>query len=200
MHLFVQTHTTKPLYPRLLYCWKKCLQILDHALTLKNPEDQYPTAHYFLHPVSFYFGGQVPPDYLQTVSTPIDFGTITSKLVEGNYQKVQDFVSDCRLVTANCKAFYAGKTDGAMFIVIAQRLEQFLSGHLDKLLRYDTSQQGITAKKEDSNPAILDHSRPPKSFMTALLQNLRNTTYKDRVTKVCRLWLWNISIFNRFLN
>jgi len=185
MHLFVQSHCAKPLYPKLLYCWKSCLQILDKALTLKNPEDGYPTAHYFLHPVSFYFGGQLPHEYLEKVRTPIDFGTITSRLFEGTYQTAQEFASDCRMVTTNCKAFYAGNQEGALFILQATRLEQFLAPLLDGLKRYDASQQGVNAKKLAQNPFIEDLTKPPKSFMTSLLQFLRGVSYPDRATKVC---------------
>ncbi len=183
-HIFMQAHTPKPLYPKLLYCWKSCVEVLDKALELKNPEDGYPTAHYFLHPVSFYFGGQLPPEYLDKVRTPIDFGTITSRLLEGTYQTVKDFASDCRMVTANCKAFYAGNQEGTLFILQATRLEQFLSPLIDGLERYDASQQGINAKKAIQNPYVADLTKPPKSFMTSLLQFLRNVTYNNRVTKV----------------
>ncbi len=195
MHLFVQSHSSKPIYPKLLYCWKSCVEVLDKVLTLKNPEDGYPTAHYFLHPVSFYFGDQLPPDYLERVQTPIDFGTITSRLIEGEYQKVQDFADDCRMVTANCKAFYAGKPEGALFNLQATRLEQFLSPLLDGLERYDSSQQGLNAKKASLNPYIEDLAKPPKSFMTSLLQFLRSATYTDRATKV-RFVLSYLSIFH----
>eukprot|EP01083_Nonionella_stella_P129431 392749_1 len=81
--------TKKPMYKKLLYCWKRCLEIIDDALALKNPDDGYPTVHYFLHPVSFYFGGVLPPDYLGKVKNPSDFGTITSKVLEGVYQNIE---------------------------------------------------------------------------------------------------------------
>jgi hypothetical protein len=105
MHLFIQSLSVKPLYPKLLYCWTMCLKIIDEALGLQNPDDGYPTIHYFLHPVSFYFGGIFPPGYLEKVTVPMDYGTIMTKLMEGSYQTVKDFVSDCRLVTSNCKVF-----------------------------------------------------------------------------------------------
>ena len=184
MHLFIQQMSTQQLYTKLLYCWKTCLQILDQALALKNPDDGYPTAHYFLHPVMFYFGGSLPPEYSEKVKTPIDFGTITSKLFEGTYQTVAAFVADCRLVTTNCKAFYAGKNDGVMFVGQATRLEQFLSQPIDALVRYDASQQGIEARRAAQNPPLMVLSKIPKNSMVSMLQMLRNTPYTDRLTKV----------------
>lgn len=184
MHLFLQSHSSKEIYPKLLYCWKSCVELLDKALTLKNPEDNYPTAHYFLHPVSFYFGGHLPPDYLDKVPMPIDFGTITSKLFDGTYQTVKEFVSDCRLVTANCKSFYGDNPEGKLFILQATRLEQYLMPLIDGLVRYDTSQQGINAKKAFHSPLIEVPLKPPKAFTQNLLKFLREATYTDRASKV----------------
>ena len=101
--------TNDVVYPPLLYCWKLCLSILDTLLKTTNPNDGHQTVHYFLHPVSYYFGGQLPEDYLSTVKTPMDLGTVTSKLFEGGYQSVGSFVADCRLIVENCKSYYADR-------------------------------------------------------------------------------------------
>jgi hypothetical protein len=68
-------------YPRLLPFWRLMVNVLDTLLNLVNPEDGQPTAFYFLHPVSYYCGGQFPPDYLQMIGKDkaIDFGTVTAK-------------------------------------------------------------------------------------------------------------------------
>lgn len=184
MHLFIQSHSVKPLYPKLLYCWKMCLRIIDEALGLQNPDDGYPTIHYFLHPVSFYFGGNFPPEYLEKVAVPMDFGTITTKLMEGSYQTVEDFVSDCRLVTSNCKAFYDGNPEGAIFVGQASRLEEFLSSRMNSILRYDASQQGMNAKQSAQNPPVTYLLKPGADFMLSLLQFLREMVYTDSTTKV----------------
>lgn len=67
------------LYPPLLYCWSFCIKVLNTLFNLTNPSDGQPTVLYFLHPVTAYCGGQYPPDYLNLVKKPMDFGTITSK-------------------------------------------------------------------------------------------------------------------------
>ena len=184
MHLLIQQHSAKPIYPKLLYCWKMCLQIIDKALELKNLDDGYPTIHYFLHPVSFFFGGGFPPEYFEKVQTPMDFGTITSKLMDGTYQSVDSFVLDCRLVTTNCKAFYMGKPEGAVFVGQAMRLEEFLSQHIEVIGRYDSSQQGSVAKSSVPNPPVVDLVKPRKDFLTSLIAFLRDLTYTDSTTKV----------------
>jgi hypothetical protein len=161
-----------------------CLKIIDEALGLQNPDDGYPTIHYFLHPVSFYFGGIFPPEYLEIVTVPMDFGTITTKLMEGSYQTVKDFVSDCRLVTSNCKVFYNGNPEGAIFVGQASRLEEFLSSRMDSILRYDASQQGMNAKQIAQNPPVTDLLKPGTDFMRSLLDFLRELVYTDSTTKV----------------
>ena len=63
-------------------------------------------AYFFLEPVD-------PialniPTYFEIIKNPMDFGTIKSKL--GNYQNVEEFASDCRLVFSNCKTFNSPET------------------------------------------------------------------------------------------
>lgn len=71
-----------------------------------------------MHPVEYYFGGMLPADYLQKAPKPMDFGTITSQLLEGQYTKLDQFESDCKLVISNCLAYYGGKAESAVRHVI----------------------------------------------------------------------------------
>ena len=173
-------------FSQLLYCWKSCLEILDDILKLKNGDDGFPTAHYFLFPASFYYGGQLPEEYSAKVKKPCDFGTITTNLFEGKYQSVNEFVRDCFLVPANCKAYYEGKEDraSASYVAQADRLNQFMKQNLDALLRYDKSQTGHAARKASENPVKVVATKPPKIFFVAMLQELRKTSYTDKFTKV----------------
>lgn len=75
------TNNPSDVYPQLLYCWSFCIKVLNTLFNLTNPVDGQPTVLYFLHPVTMYCGGQYPPDYLNLVKRPMDFGTITSKYV-----------------------------------------------------------------------------------------------------------------------
>lgn len=63
-------------------------------------------AYFFLEPVD-------PialniPTYFEIIKSPMDFGTIKSKL--GKYQDPEEFASDCRLVFSNCKTFNSPET------------------------------------------------------------------------------------------
>ena len=133
-------------YPPLLYCWKVCMDVLNTLYNLVNPNDGQPMALYFFHPVSYYCGGQFPPDYAEKVKKPMDFGTITANLIEGRYQSVDAFASDCRLVIQNCQTYYQGRDDGRIFVDQALRLNECLSTQLGQLARYDKSSKGASER------------------------------------------------------
>lgn len=48
------------------------------------------------------------PTYFEIIKTPMDFGTIKSKLP--NYETAEEFAKDCRLVFSNCKTFNSPET------------------------------------------------------------------------------------------
>lgn len=169
-------------YPRLLYCWKLTLSLLDTLLNMTNPSDGFQTAHYFMHPVSYYVGGAFPPDYLAVIKTPMDFGTITSNLFEGTYQTVPEFVTDCKLVVDNCRTYYAGREDGQLFIELADRLDGLMVQQLNALVRYDSS--GTGAREKASPVAPLYVPRPSQDFLMSILTEVREMEYKDKSTKV----------------
>ena len=138
-----------------------------------------------MHPVSFFWGGEFPPEYKDTVKTPMDLGTVTSNLLEGSYHSVNSFVSDCKLISENCKNFYKGRDDGEMFTKQATILEKFVSVQCGSLTRYDQSSDGSNAKKAPITPRKL--LKPPKDFLLSIVEGLRKTVYTDRYTKVCEL-------------
>jgi hypothetical protein len=185
LHLFMKNvDSSKTLYPRLLYCWEKCLEILDTVLDLKNPDDGGQTAYYFIYPVSFFLAEKQAQAYKDKIKCPMDFGTINGNLIEGNYQSVEAFVKDCRLVTSNCKAYYQDEENGTFYVAQATRLENFLSPRLDAVLQYDRSEKGMNARKNASVNLVNKLLKPPKIFYTSMLNELRSSTYTDKYTKV----------------
>lgn len=195
LNYFVAKQDTKGtkndlLYPNLLYCWKSCVEILDSVLDLKNADDKLQTAWYFLHPVSFFFGGEMSEAYKaykDKIKSPMDFGTITSNVMEGHYQEIDDFVRDCKLVTSNCKAFYQDDENGKIFTAQAERLENFLSPRLDALLQFDRSEHGLKAKTKFASPVRIQLLKPPSAFYTSMVDELRRSMYTDKYTKVRKL-------------
>lgn len=188
MNLFLSQQqgvaVVSPPYPKLLYCWKRCMLVLNELLKLKNPDDGFPTAHYFMHPVSHFWGGVFREDYTEKVKQPMDLGTVTAKLCEGVYQTVEAFIADCRLVPANCEAYYSKRDDGPQFMAQAARLNQFMSTQLENLFDYDRSNDGTEAKKIAMDSSQSPLLKVPKAFFTSMLQELRGSTYTDKFTKV----------------
>jgi cell division septation protein DedD len=172
-------------YPPLLFCWKLCLSILDTLYNLTNPEDGQPTALYFLFPVSFYCGGQFPPDYLDKVSQPMDFGTVTAKLIEGQYLSVGEFEADCKLVIENCMAYYGGTADGKVFTDQANRLKVVLQQQMDALNRYMKSPAGAAAQRQAQLAVSSVHfPKPPIPVLLGIMEELKALKYIDKATKV----------------
>jgi Bromodomain len=172
-------------YPPQLYCWKLCLSVLDTLYNLTNPGNEQPTVLYFLYPVSFYCGGQFPPDYLDKVSKPMDFGTVTKNLIEGEYTSVEKFGADCRLVIENCMAYYGEREDGKIFTEMANRLNDVLQQQLDALTRYLKSPAGEPLKSRAATAVtIFSLPKPPIPLLMGTLEELRALKYTDRGTKV----------------
>ena len=170
-------------YPRLLYCWKLCLDVLGTLYNVVNPVDGEPTVLYFLHPVSIYCGGQFPQDYLEKVKRPMDFQTVTSNLLEGRYQSVAEFANDCKLIVQNCSTYYSGRDDGVIYIEQANRLGTVMKQQLEQLERYEKSSKG-SAEKLNANTVSLTVLRPPVPVLSSVLDDLRNLEYSDKATKI----------------
>jgi len=184
LNFFVAKHESPTVvYPNLLYCWEKCINAIDSLLKVKNADDGHQTAWYFLQPVTFFCSGSYPEGYLERVNKPIDLGTITQKLMLGCYNSVGAFVADCRTVVKNCKAYYADRDDGELFVKRAERLEESMEIHLGELVMFDRSPDGNEAKqKAKSKCMAID--KPSKSFLEDIMRDLRATTYTDRVAKI----------------
>ena len=172
-------------YPPMLFCWKLCLSVLDTLYNLTNPQDGQPTALYFLHPVSFYCGGQFPPDYLEKVSHPMDFGNVTAQLIEGQYTTLDQFAQDCLLVIDNCNTYYGGREDSKIFTDQANRLKEVLTQQLDALSRYLKSSAG-DAQKKAAQSVVVNSSlpKPPIPLLQSTLDELRALKYTDKATKI----------------
>mmetsp|Transcript_2497 Transcript_2497/g.6005 ORF Transcript_2497/g.6005 Transcript_2497/m.6005 type:complete len:1362 (+) Transcript_2497:369-4454(+) len=174
------------LYPPLLFCWKFCVGVIDTLYNLTNEDDGNPTAYYFMHPVSFFFGGTLPADYLHKAPKPMDFGTVTSQLMEGQYTTLEEFETDCKLVISNCMAYYGGKPESQMFCNQASRLNQVLEQQLGGLNRYVKSSSGLLAQKSAtlgiSTATLLP--KPPIPLLLNILAELRDQKYTDKATKI----------------
>ena len=181
---FFIAHPEAPhlVYPPLLYCWKQCIEKLDVVLAMKNRNDGLQTAFYFLHPVSYYFGGTFPIDYLEKIGPngePMDFGTIVTKLLTGVHQSVGAFAADCRKTCENCKKYYANKIEGALFVEQSDRLMEVLGTEVGSLVVSD-QQRGVGVPNLPPPPIRIPI--PTKEFMKTIMRDLRNTSYTSRIS------------------
>ena len=171
-------------YPPLLYCWELCINLIDRLLNVSNQTNGHQTAHYFMHPASYFFGGQFPSDYLSKVPKPMDFGTVTSNLIEGRYQSISAFTADCRLVIDNCLAYYGTQPDGMEFAQQATHLKALMSQQLVALTRYDESASAKTARAAAVSWQTVRLAKPPEALLLSILADLREVQYMDRLTKL----------------
>jgi Bromodomain len=171
-------------YPSLLYCWELCVNLIDRLLNVTNQTNGHQTAHYFMHPASYYFGGSFPGDYLAKVSKPMDFGTVTSNLIEGRYQSIAAFTADCRLVIENCLTYYGSRPDGNEFTQQATHLKALMSQQLVALTRYDESPSAKTARLSAVSWQTVRLAKPPETLLLSILTELREVQYTDRLTKL----------------
>lgn len=171
-------------YPPLLYCWELCINLIDRLLNVTNPTNGLQTAHYFMHPASYYFLGAFPNDYLAKVPKPMDFGTVTSNLIEGRYQSISAFAADCRLIIDNCLTYYGSRADGNEFTQQATHLKALMSQQLLALTRYDESSSAKTARTAAISWQTVVLAKPPESLLLSILKELREVQYTDRLTKL----------------
>ena len=55
------------------------------------------------------FGSDVYSVYCQIIKQPIDFGTIISKLIECEYNNINELKNDIELMVSNCEIYWSQK-------------------------------------------------------------------------------------------
>jgi transcription initiation factor TFIID subunit 2 len=85
-------------------------------------------------PLSLFFRKPVDPvldnvpTYLERIRSPMDLGTVLSKLESNRYASVDEWAADVRLVWENAVKFNGGKsTIGVFALDLASRFEEYLA-------------------------------------------------------------------------
>lgn len=127
---------------------------------LKKHRDAAP----FLHPVD-YVKLNVP-DYPKVIKYPMDLTTVDQKLNSGEYDNVEDFINDIRLVFMNCYKFNGPE---AMISMLCQNVENAFEKSLRQMppsnsistparslspLYYDDDQEKIKRRKKNPKPKV----------------------------------------------
>ena len=76
------------------------------------------------------------PDYLDTVKSPMDYGTIMTKLKSGAYMAAPPFAADVHLVLSNAVA-YSPEPDNECHIAAKKHLIAFEEGYFKEGLATD---------------------------------------------------------------
>lgn len=115
----------------------------------------------------------------------MDFGTVTKLLLEGQYDSVDQFEADCRLVLDNCTLYYGGREDGVIFTEHASRLSAVLQQQMSALKKYIKSPQGEALRRAAQNVVnTFSLPKPPIQLLLGIISDLRALKYTDKATKV----------------
>uniref|UniRef100_A0A673MSZ4 Bromo domain-containing protein n=1 Tax=Sinocyclocheilus rhinocerous TaxID=307959 RepID=A0A673MSZ4_9TELE len=138
----IETHTRKPLicerdlihyyYPQ---SWKgRCRELLE---LIFQCEDSEP----FRQPVDL----EEYPDYLDIVDTPMDFGTVLNRLLEGEYDTPMDLCKDVRLIFSNSKAYTPSKK--SRIYSMSLRLSALFEEHISSILTDFKAAQSLHSER-----------------------------------------------------
>lgn len=108
----------RPKSKKLQNAFKFCSSIVKELSSKKYSSFNYP----FLEPVDPV--SMNIPTYFDYVKDPMDLGTIASKLSNWEYQTLEQFENDIRLVFKNCYAF---NPDGTIVNMMGHRLEEIFN-------------------------------------------------------------------------
>jgi len=105
-----------------------CYRILD---SIKTHKWSWP----FLEPVDIEFLGI--PDYFTIIKNPMDLGSVTTKLLNGEYETILEFAMDVRLVWRNCFTYNPPDSD---IVKMAKTLDSFFEEKFKKVVDETTSE------------------------------------------------------------
>lgn len=150
----------KPKSKRLQQAMKFCQSVLKELMAKKHASYNYP----FLEPVDPV--SMNLPTYFDYVKEPMDLGTIAKKLNDWQYQTMEDFERDVRLVFKNCYTF---NPDGTIVNMMGHRLEEvFNSKWADRpnLDDYDSDEDSRTQGDYDDYESEYSESDIDETIIT----------------------------------
>uniref|UniRef100_A0A672N6C7 PH-interacting protein n=1 Tax=Sinocyclocheilus grahami TaxID=75366 RepID=A0A672N6C7_SINGR len=115
--------------------WKgRCRELLE---LIFQCEDSEP----FRQPVDL----EEYPDYLDIVDTPMDFGTVLNRLLEGEYNTPVDLCKDIRLIFSNSKAYTPSKK--SRIYSMSLRLSALFEEHISLILTHFKAAQSLHSER-----------------------------------------------------
>uniref|UniRef100_A0A8C1N4D8 Pleckstrin homology domain interacting protein n=1 Tax=Cyprinus carpio TaxID=7962 RepID=A0A8C1N4D8_CYPCA len=84
-------------------------------------------------------------DYLDIVDTPMDFGTVLNRLLEGEYETPMDLCKDVRLIFSNSKAYTPSKK--SRIYSMSLRLSALFEEHISSILTDFKAAQSLHSER-----------------------------------------------------
>lgn len=136
---------------------KKSASIIfqDKLLKMVSVFMSIPFSNAFHRPVSL----KKFPDYVLIVKSPIDLGTIKSKIKNGAYTRYDDFVGDLRLMRDNC-SLYNGMTHSlteTANLILEQSL-QYYQNNISEIRQLENQIENEDGDKNRVHPDFSDKS------------------------------------------
>ena len=97
---------------------------IDKIFAVLEADNQ---AYDFLEPVDYVGLGIL--DYPQIIKTPMDLGTVKTKLKDNKYNTFQEFLSDIDLIWTNCKTYNMA---GSEIVKMAIHCEKVFKKQMEK--------------------------------------------------------------------
>ncbi|CAO3589782.1 unnamed protein product [Absidia cylindrospora] len=136
---------------------------------LKKHRDATP----FIHPVD-YVKLKIP-DYPQIIKHPMDLTTIDRKLQHGDYNDVDQFIADIRLLFNNCYKFNGPE---AMVSMLCQNVESAFEKSLRQMP--PSKESSSTHDSPDAKDGLQQHSSPHGGSATTTTTSFRRISEDSR--------------------
>lgn len=149
----------RPKSKKLQNAFKFCSSIVKELSSKKYASFNYP----FLEPVDPV--SMNIPTYFDYVKDPMDLGTIATKLSNWEYQTLEQFENDVRLVFKNCYAF---NPDGTIVNMMGHRLEEVFNNRwADRPdIQESESESEPESEMEDDIPSDISDSDIDETLIT----------------------------------
>lgn len=128
----------------------------------------------------------------------MDFGTLTSQLVEGTHYTddvlssasseheapLLSFIKDCKLIWENCLVYNADKD--AFLVSKAKRLQSVGNEKLSSLQKKNTEnkKKEILQQFQSTSHYFFSSTKPPHDLLLKLINDLKQTKYTDRMSRI----------------
>ena len=137
---------------------------IDKIFAVLEADNQ---AYDFLEPVDYVGLGIL--DYPQIIKTPMDLGTVKTKLKDNKYNTFQEFLSDIDLIWTNCKTYNMA---GSEIVKMAIHCEKVFKKQMEKQFK-----NYIGVKERVLKNTIKEELKITEAFLRVIFRKLKSTKF-----------------------